>query len=169
MRGVVSLAAALSIPLHLSDGTAFPQRNLILFMTFIVILTTLLVQGLTLPYLIRKVGLPDFQDYLPDEEAEKIIQRGLAQHAVSHLRSTYSKQLDDHAALKTWLSKWEEKTNGEIDPEIRAENKAIYRDILNQQRKWLLKANTADKKFDEAVIRKHLLRIDIEEEKLKYL
>jgi len=169
MRGVVSLAAALSIPIQLSDGTAFPQRNLILFITFIVILTTLLVQGLTLPYLIQKVPLPDYHDYLPDEEAEKIIQRGLAQHAVDLLRSTYSTQLNDHAALKSWLLKWEEKTSGDVDPEIQAENKAIYRDILNQQRKWLLKANTADKKFDEEVIRKHLLKIDIEEEKLKYM
>ncbi|MFC0183134.1 Na+/H+ antiporter [Pseudarcicella hirudinis] len=54
MRGVVSLAAALSIPVQLANGAAFPQRNLILFITFIVILLTLLVQGLTLPYLIRK-------------------------------------------------------------------------------------------------------------------
>jgi CPA1 family monovalent cation:H+ antiporter len=49
MRGVVSLAAALSIPVQLADGTAFPQRNLILFITFVVILSTLVVQGLTLP------------------------------------------------------------------------------------------------------------------------
>ncbi|WP_332369138.1 Na+/H+ antiporter [Spirosoma telluris] len=45
MRGVVSLAAALSIPVHLSNGVAFPQRNLILFITFIVILSTLVLQG----------------------------------------------------------------------------------------------------------------------------
>src|SRR3990170_7422865 len=46
MRGVVSLAAALSIPVYLSDGSAFPQRNLILFITFMVILVTLVFQGL---------------------------------------------------------------------------------------------------------------------------
>lgn len=47
MRGVVSLAAALAIPVTLDNGEAFPHRNLILFITFIVILLTLLVQGLT--------------------------------------------------------------------------------------------------------------------------
>jgi CPA1 family monovalent cation:H+ antiporter len=51
MRGVVSLAAALAIPVTLENGTPFPYRNLILFITFVVILLTLLVQGLTLPYL----------------------------------------------------------------------------------------------------------------------
>jgi len=53
MRGVVSLAAALALPLTISDGSAFPFRNLILFITFSVILMTLVVQGLTLPLLIR--------------------------------------------------------------------------------------------------------------------
>ena len=53
MRGVISLAAALSIPVYLDNGELFPQRSLILFITFIVILLTLVVQGLTLPYLIK--------------------------------------------------------------------------------------------------------------------
>jgi len=44
MRGVVSLAAALAIPITLNDGIQFPQRNLILFITFIVILVTLVLQ-----------------------------------------------------------------------------------------------------------------------------
>jgi len=51
MRGVVSLASALAIPLSLTGGTAFPHRNLILFITFTVILFTLVLQGLSLPYL----------------------------------------------------------------------------------------------------------------------
>lgn len=49
MRGVVSLAAALSIPIFISADQPFPYRNLILFITFIVILVTLVFQGLTLP------------------------------------------------------------------------------------------------------------------------
>ena len=59
MRGVVSLAAALSIPLMISDSQAFPYRNLILFITFIVILMTLVFQGLTLPWVIRKIKPED--------------------------------------------------------------------------------------------------------------
>lgn len=58
MRGVDSLAAALALPLVLADGAPFPQRNLILLVSFSVILTTLVVQGLTLPVLIRRLGLP---------------------------------------------------------------------------------------------------------------
>ncbi len=54
MRGAISLAAALSIPLMTSSGSPFPQRDLIIFLTFCVIVSTLLVQGLSLPWLIRE-------------------------------------------------------------------------------------------------------------------
>lgn len=59
MRGVVSLAAAMALPLACSDGKPFPGRDLILFLTFIVILVTLVGQGLTLPPLIRWLGVKD--------------------------------------------------------------------------------------------------------------
>jgi monovalent cation/hydrogen antiporter len=59
MRGAVSLAAALALPLTTSAGQAFPQRNLIIFVTFGVILATLVLQGLTLPSLIRRLGVRD--------------------------------------------------------------------------------------------------------------
>src|SRR5258707_8488083 len=57
MRGVVALAAAISLPEKLANGADFPQRNLIIFLTFSVILVTLVLQGLTLPPLIRALGL----------------------------------------------------------------------------------------------------------------
>ena len=66
MRGVVSLAAAFALPLALTDGTAFPGRNYILFLTFSVILATLVLQGLTLPLLIRKLRIKS--DSITDEE-----------------------------------------------------------------------------------------------------
>ena len=59
MRGVVSLAAALALPLTLSDGSPFPGRDYILFITFCVILATLVLQGLSLPALIRRLGVVD--------------------------------------------------------------------------------------------------------------
>jgi len=59
MRGVVSLAAALALPLTGRGGNPFPNRDLILFLTFIVILATLVVQGLSLPFLIRSLGIKD--------------------------------------------------------------------------------------------------------------
>ena len=59
MRGAVSLAAALALPLETDAGTPFPGRDLILFLTFSVILVTLVGQGLTLPFVIRMLGLED--------------------------------------------------------------------------------------------------------------
>jgi CPA1 family monovalent cation:H+ antiporter len=59
MRGVVSLAAALALPFTVGNGDPFPNRDLVLFLTFVVILATLVVQGLSLPALIRGLGIKD--------------------------------------------------------------------------------------------------------------
>src|SRR6266571_2568498 len=59
VRGVVSLAAALALPSKLKDGSPFPGRELILFLTFVVIIATLVVQGLSLPLLIRWLGIQE--------------------------------------------------------------------------------------------------------------
>jgi CPA1 family monovalent cation:H+ antiporter len=69
MRGVISLAAAFALPLALNNGQPFPGRSYILFLTFCVILTTLVFQGLTLPGLIRRFGVVD--DGLTDEEERR--------------------------------------------------------------------------------------------------
>jgi NhaP-type Na+/H+ or K+/H+ antiporter len=55
MRGIVSLAAALALPIALADGTPFPYRDVIIFFTFVIIAVTLVLQGLTLPALIRRL------------------------------------------------------------------------------------------------------------------
>ncbi|MEI9968253.1 MAG: cation:proton antiporter [Terracidiphilus sp.] len=57
MRGVIALAAAMSLPETLDNGAGFPQRDVLIFLTFFVILVTLVVQGLSLPFMIRKLGL----------------------------------------------------------------------------------------------------------------
>ncbi|HEY1454346.1 MAG TPA: Na+/H+ antiporter, partial [Roseiarcus sp.] len=57
IRGVVSLAAALAIPYTIADGSPFPDRDLILFLTFCVIFVTLVGEGLTLPWVTRALGL----------------------------------------------------------------------------------------------------------------
>ncbi|MBB2147526.1 Na+/H+ antiporter [Pedobacter gandavensis] len=169
MRGVVSLAAALSIPVHLSDGSPFPQRNLILFITFIVILLTLVVQGLTLPYLIRKLQVPNLDESLSEEEAYHTIKKQLAVHALSHLNAHYAAQLKQQPALQQIARKWEQ--NAAItDNELMAEEcKLIYLDLLNQQREWLHQKNLEEKTLNEEIIRKHLKFLDMEEEKLNFL
>jgi CPA1 family monovalent cation:H+ antiporter len=68
MRGAVSLAAALAIPLTTHSGAAFPGRDLILFVTFGVILFTLVVQGLSLPLLIRALGVRESGEEERSEE-----------------------------------------------------------------------------------------------------
>ena len=70
MRGAVSLAAALALPLTIDAGGAFPERDLIIFLAFSVILVTLLLQGLTLPPLIKLLGVDDDDEELELEEIE---------------------------------------------------------------------------------------------------
>jgi CPA1 family monovalent cation:H+ antiporter len=60
MRGIVSMAAALAIPVNISEGIPFPFRSEIIFLTFCVILFTLVFQGLTLPLLIKRLHLPRY-------------------------------------------------------------------------------------------------------------
>jgi monovalent cation/hydrogen antiporter len=69
MRGAVSLAAALAVPLTTNEGSPFPQRDLIVFLTFCVILGTLVFQGLTLPVLINVLGVE--ADHLDEKEEAK--------------------------------------------------------------------------------------------------
>ena len=92
MRGVVSLAAALALPTLLADGSPFPQRNLIVFLTFCVIFVTLVLQGITLPPLIRALGLAGAAGPNCEErEARRIV----TEAAVSHLED--AKQRDSEA------------------------------------------------------------------------
>ena len=81
MRGVISLAAALALPQVLSDGRPFPRRNLIIFLTFCVILVTLVGQGLSLPALIRRLGLAGDQGAESElREARRIVLEAALRH-----------------------------------------------------------------------------------------
>jgi CPA1 family monovalent cation:H+ antiporter len=83
MRGVVSLAAALSLPETLPNGQPFEQRNLILFLTFTIIFVTLVVQGLGLPPLIRRLGLGGGDHAIVEERRYAL--RVLSESAISFL------------------------------------------------------------------------------------
>jgi CPA1 family monovalent cation:H+ antiporter len=82
MRGVISLAAAIALPQTLAGGAPFEQRNMIIFLAFSVILVTLVLQGLTLPPLIRALGLAGIAQ--PNEE-EREARRAILQAALSYL------------------------------------------------------------------------------------
>jgi CPA1 family monovalent cation:H+ antiporter len=106
IRGVVSLAAALGLPFATMDGSPFPHRDLILFITFGVIVVTLVGQGLMLPAVVRWLGLPklgkeeriaELQEELGARQAalEEVTKRldavvtrgGLPAPVVEHLRT----------------------------------------------------------------------------------
>src|SRR4029078_10483430 len=72
VRGAVSLAAALALPYALENGDPFPNRDLILFVTFSVILITLLATGLALPPLVRLLGVAQDgkSEHIAEHEAE---------------------------------------------------------------------------------------------------
>jgi monovalent cation/hydrogen antiporter len=79
VRGIVSLAAALAIPLSMDNGRSFPDRDLILFFTFSVILVTLVGQGLMLPAAIRVLGLANAGEReLRADRMEELMARRLA-------------------------------------------------------------------------------------------
>ena len=98
MRGVVSLASALTIPLFLKNQEMFPHRNLILFITFAVILFTLVLQGITLPFLIRKL---DIQDNAVANDSNLImLNKDLAQTVLHHIDENYAREIKDNDMYK---------------------------------------------------------------------
>src|SRR6266481_7097584 len=112
VRGIVSLAAALAIPLTMDNGRPFPDRDLILFLTFSVILVTLVGQGLMLPAVIRVLGLANAgKRELHADRTEELLarrhaidsaierlerlaaERGLAEDVVQRLRTKHQERL----------------------------------------------------------------------------
>jgi Na+/H+ antiporter len=88
MRGVISLAAAIALPQTLGNGDPFAQRNMVIFLAFSVILVTLVLQGLTLPSLIRALGLAGVSTHHPEE---KDARRAIVQAALAYLEDARSK------------------------------------------------------------------------------
>ncbi|MCU7549690.1 Na+/H+ antiporter [Chitinophagaceae bacterium LB-8] len=175
MRGVVSLAAALSIPLVIQGGQPFPYRNLILFITFIVILITLVFQGLTLPWLIRKVKLKDNHTPIPGQKQELIIQKKIALTSLQLLEEKYSQERMHNEHLNNLFARMQIDLNF-FQQNIEALNyttenpltsyQRVYLELLDQQRR-LLKEMNHRAEFDEELIRKYLSLIDLEEFKLR--
>jgi len=93
MRGVVSLAAVLSIPLLLTDGEAFPQRNVMLVITFVVILITLVGQGLLLPFVVKWLKMKEIDNIAPEEEQLVRIQLQLNKTTLDYLSDKSQEEL----------------------------------------------------------------------------
>ena len=174
MRGVVSLAMALSIPLFL-NGQAFPYRNLILFITFIVILVTLVLQGLTLPWVIRKVKPEERPNTIPTQEQELIIQKKIAKASLQLLEEKYEEERKQNEHLNNLASRMQLDMNF-FQQDLRELAKStdnsiidfrrIYLEVLEKQRALLTEMNRRDE-FDEDLIRKYFTLIDMEEFKIR--
>jgi CPA1 family monovalent cation:H+ antiporter len=108
MRGTVTLAAALSIPLFLPDGSPFPGRDIVIFLAFGVIAATLLVQGTTLEALIRRLGLREDENRPKEERLARMtaVEAGLrALRAVE----TSANTPDQNAALGLVIGEYEQR------------------------------------------------------------
>jgi len=175
MRGVVSLASALSIPLLISEGQPFPHRNLILFITFVVILVTLVFQGLTLPWLIRKLEPEDRFTTIPAHAQELIIQKKIAKTSIQFLEEKYGTDRVQNAPLDNLFARLQIDLRS-LEQELQASNditenssksyRSIYLELLEHQRLLLNEMNRLAE-FDEELIRKYLSLIDLEELKIR--
>jgi CPA1 family monovalent cation:H+ antiporter len=170
---VTSLAAALALPLVTASGEPFPQRNLILFLSFAVILATLLIQGLSLPGLIRLLGVAD----LGTEESEENQARYAASQAalerledlapragvppfvLEHLRIHYA-----HAADR-FLARFDPHDDRTGENTVAALHR-LKRELVKVQRDVLVRMRNREAISDE-VLRRVLRDLDLEELQLE--
>lgn len=169
MRGVVSLAAALSIPLTItSQGWPFPQRSLIIYITFIVILLTLLIQGLTLPILIKHTHFPDFHDHMSKQKTDELIRKGMAKVSLEYIKANTScANVHESELLRNMVRHWQEQVEADDSLPVYGTAAEIYVQILHAQRDYLFDLNKRHPDIDEDIIRHYQYRIDLEEERMK--
>lgn len=168
MRGVVSLAAVLAIPLTIgAQSNPFPLRSLILYITFIVILLTLILQGLSLPLLLKHLRLPDFHDHMSEKEAARIIRKGLAQTSIDYLKdNNLCPSMEQNKVIGNMVNHWLEQVSNEEDRSLYGDSRSIYINILEQQRLWLYRLNNENPKIDKEIVYHYIHRIDLEEERM---
>jgi monovalent cation/hydrogen antiporter len=177
-RGVISLAAALALPLLLEDGTPFPKRHSIIFLAFVVIFVTLVVQGLSLPLLIRWLKIKP-QDNTIEEEKE--LQLYLATSTLNFIEQDFPIQLDNK--IQEQLKKKYELQINDLTKEIRLQKKAKHNDeeikpppptdLVNAQleiskfKRDLLVKIHKEGEFSDTAIKKVEREMDIDELKLE--
>ncbi len=175
MRGVVSMAAALALPLTLKDGTPFPLRNLVIFLTFCVIVATLVLLGYTLPWIIKKLNLPRYS--MAAEEYE--VRNFVATETINHIEESLSMIQD--TLLNNIKSKYEVKYNRLQKTDLPAnyfgEGKTLGSNVFNEytqlqldmiafERKTVERLHREGKSSDE-ILRKIEKELDLEETRLK--
>jgi len=167
MRGVVSLAAALALT------NDFPNRNLILFLTFVVILATLVVQGLSLPFLIRWLGVED-DGSLEKEEREARLQANQA--ALARLNEIAGRDAMKTNALQRLRVEYEDHISqlAAAEPQhlgrpfrlFSSEYERLARTALQQERKTIIHLRDQGVISDEA-LRRIQRDVDLAEARLR--
>jgi NhaP-type Na+/H+ or K+/H+ antiporter len=104
MRGVLSLAAAFSVPYSLGNGASFAQRSMIVYLTFCLIVTSLVFQGLTMPWLIRLMAIDSTNE---EEQEERHARRTLIEDALRFLNRRRLRQRYDALVVREMLSIYE--------------------------------------------------------------
>jgi len=170
MRGVLSLAAAVSLPYALPDGRMFPQRSMIIYLAFCLIVATLVVQGLTLPVLIRRLGLSDPVGMKAEEQEAR---RVLLREALVHLDRKRSKNRDQSAMLGELIAGYQQRLDA-----MPAEREKRMQGLVDQARRSdaileVLQAERAAliRLWDEGLIDDEVLRtlqreLDLEESRV---
>lgn len=175
MRGVVSLASALAIPFAV-NGQPFPNRNLILFITFTVIIVTLVGQGLALPWVIRKVEPETIPANKTEDEQVFELEIALNTTAVTNMQTTYNEYVKENILLKQkydflkYKAELLHKAN-EGDgarkraAEMIAQFKLVMLNISEKERS-VLHSFRRHPDFDDHILRLIENRLDLEEESL---
>jgi len=173
MRGVVSLAIAFSIPLTVHGGDPFPQRNLILFLTFTTVIGTLVVQGLSLPPIIRLLKFPG-----RDQQAETLAEAN-AQAQASRVAEKRLEALleDERNALPPPLADrlrevlerrrnavWERlgATNPVTGETVDDTYRRLSREMISAERSMFVRLRDG-RYIDDEMLRTLLRRLDLEE------
>jgi len=174
MRGVIALAAALALPETLSDGSPFPQRNLIVFLTFCVIVVTLVLQGLSLPLLIRALGLSGAMTSKHEQE-EQQARLAMADAALALLAEARTKSGEQFEQIYDEIEQRYRRRlsnltgmddhGGAVDREAHVHYIELLRNLVNAERKTAVEMRDAGHINDE-VLRKVERELDLTESRL---
>ena len=170
MRGVVSLAAALALPLTLADGSPFPGRDLILFFTFSVILATLVVQGLTLPPLIRWLGVVDDGAHDREERIARLKANQAALARLGELEDIVDREVLDHHRHEyddriRQLSICDPGTAGHEKNMHTADHEKVLKELLLIERRTILQLRN-EQVINDTVLRRIQRDLDLAESRL---
>jgi monovalent cation/hydrogen antiporter len=172
MRGAVSLAAALALPLTTDAGTPFPDRELVIFLTFSVILGTLLLQGLTLPALIRALRLRDDEMESKEEAKARIYAAEAALARLEELVDEDWVREDTADRLRAMFNFRRERFRSRFDPETDGDiedrslsYQRLLRELLDAEREAVLNLQR-DGRIDDEVMRRVIRDLDLEEARL---